>query len=537
MTLQPQSATRKRSARRNLAKGMSSVAQHVMHIQITTQTVRDIAGDAIIVGAAYKNTPKGTHSLQLSPTATDIDQLLQGLITARFTDGEFKGHAGELLTLHPQGQLATKRVIVIGLGVEEKIDRQSIRRASAIAARHLQHTGAQQIVLGLAWENANVQLAQAVQAAVEGTLLGLYTFSIYQHAASDGKKTSVSHIKLLANAAQKSEIEQAVQKGQIQAEATNFARTLINEPPNVLTPRELANRASAMAKEVELECEVFDKAKIAALHMGGLLGVSQGSVEPPYFIILRYRGAPDSAKGLALVGKGVTFDTGGISLKPAERMDEMKDDMGGGAAVIGAMQIIARLKPRINVTALIPTCENKPSGTAYLPGDILRILNGKTVEIVNTDAEGRLILADALSYAIKEGLSPIIDVATLTGGMVVALGSTMTGLFSNDAQLTQDLMAAGHIAGEKYWPMPLDDEYSEYIKSDIADIKQTGGRKASSVTAAKILENFVGNAKWAHLDIAGTSYVDSQKPYQEKGGVGVGVRTLAEFVLQQAQQL
>jgi leucyl aminopeptidase len=274
---------------------------------------------------------------------------------------------------------------------------------------------------------------------------------------------------------------------------------------------------------------------MAELGMGGLLGVSQGSAEPPQFVIVHYRGAPDTSKGMALVGKGITFDTGGISIKPAERMDEMKSDMGGAAAVIGAMQAIAKLKPAINVTALIPTCENMPGATAYRPGDILRIMNGKTVEIINTDAEGRLILADALAYAASEGLSPIIDLATLTGGIVIALGTTMTGLFCNDENLAGEIIAAGRMVGEKYWSMPLDDEYNELIKSDIADIKQVSGRAASSVTAAKILENFVGDAKWAHLDIAGTSYLDSKKPYQEKGGTGVGVRTLVELVLRLAR--
>lgn len=263
--------------------------------------------------------------------------------------------------------------------------------------------------------------------------------------------------------------------------------------------------------------------------------MAQGSAEPPKFIILRYRGAPQSAdKGIALVGKGITFDTGGISIKPADRMDEMKADMAGAAAVIGAMQAIAVLKPAVNVTALVPSSENMPSGTAYRPGDILRIMNGKTIEIVNTDAEGRLVLADALSYAVKEGLSPIIDVATLTGGIVVALGSVMSGLFCNDEQLRDELIVAGQAAGEKFWPMPLDEEYAELIKSEIADIKQTGGRGASSVTAAKILQNFVGDAQWAHLDIAGTDSTD-KKPYQEKGATGVAVRTLAEFVLRTAE--
>jgi leucyl aminopeptidase len=291
-----------------------------------------------------------------------------------------------------------------------------------------------------------------------------------------------------------------------------------------------------MARQSGLECKILDRPQMQELGMGGLLAVAQGSGEPPKFIILRYRGASqNTGKGMALVGKGITFDTGGISLKPAERMHEMKGDMAGAAAVICAMQAIAALKPAINVTALVSSTENMPDGTAYRPGDILRIMNGKTVEIVNTDAEGRLVLADALSYAVREGLSPIIDVATLTGGIVIALGSVMSGLFCNDDELGNELIAAGRAAGEKFWRMPLDEEYAEQIKSDIADIKQTGGRPASSVTAAKILENFVGDAKWAHLDIAGTDFVDNPKPYQEKGATGFAVRTLVELALRLAQ--
>jgi leucyl aminopeptidase len=302
-----------------------------------------------------------------------------------------------------------------------------------------------------------------------------------------------------------------------------------------LTPSELANRASAMARQFGLEYEILDRPEMQELGMGGLLGVAQGSVEPPKFIILRYRGAPQSEdKGIALVGKGITFDTGGISLKPAERMHEMKGDMAGAAAVIGAMYAIASLKPAINVTALVPTTENMPGGTAYRTGDILRIMNGKTIEIVNTDAEGRLVLADALSYAVKEGLSPIIDVATLTGGIVIALGSVMSGMFCNEEELSNEIIAAGQVAGEKFWLMPLDDEYKEAIQSDIADIKQPGGKYASAATAAKILEQFVGDAQWAHLDIAGTDFIDTKKPYQEHGATGVAVRTLAEFILRRA---
>jgi leucyl aminopeptidase len=503
-----------------------------MEIQLTTQAIQKIEGDALVIGAARIGSKSNTKGLQFAKNMGKIDELLDGLVSERHNDGEFKADQGELLTIHPLGRLAVKRIIVVGLGAQEKVSSQSIRRASAIAARHLQQTGAREITLALQWEGEQIGVEQAIQAEAEGALLGLYTFSSYR---SGEQSKGVTKLMVQAEEGRQAEYEQGLNKGRILAEATNFARDLINEPPCVLTPTELANRATAMSQRSGLAYEVFDKDKLTELGMGGILGVSRGSAEPPKFIVIRYRGAPESDKGLALVGKGITFDTGGISLKPAEGMDAMKGDMGGAAAVIGAMQAIAGLKPHINVTALVPTCENMPSGTAYRPGDILRIFNGKTIEIVNTDAEGRLVLADALSYAVKEGLSPIIDLATLTGGIVVALGNVMTGLFSNNEHLSQEIIAAGQASGEKYWPMPLDDDYNEQIRSDIADIKQTGGRKAASVTAAKILENFVGDAQWAHLDIAGTSYADTKKPYQEKGATGVGVRTLAELVLRLAK--
>jgi leucyl aminopeptidase len=503
-----------------------------MKTQVSTQALHDVQCDVLIVGAAHQN---DGQKILLSPSAVLINTLLNELIIDRCNDGEFQGHIGELLTLHPTGRMAAKRVVVVGLGNQEKIDTQTLRLASAISVRHAQNTQAQRVALSLYWNDAVIDPEQSAQAQVEGALLGTYTFRQYQKKNEKNRKT-LSQILILAEATKKPQIEQAVHKGQIFAEAANFARDLVNEPPCVLTPTELANRACTMAKIHDLECQIFDQAKIQQLGMGGLLAVSKGSVEPPQFIILRYRGAPKSKeKGIALVGKGITFDTGGISLKPAEHMDEMKGDMGGAAAVIGAMQAIAILKPAINVTALIPTCENMPGGNAYHPGDILRIMNGTTIEIVNTDAEGRLVLADALSYAVQEGFSPIVDLATLTGGIVIALGHTMVGLFCNDETLTKKLLTAGRAAGEKLWPMPLDDDYSEYVKSDIADIKQTGGRLASPVTAAKILEHFVGNTKWAHMDIAGTSYAENEKSSQEKGATGIGVRTLVEFVLSQAE--
>jgi leucyl aminopeptidase len=507
-----------------------------MDIRIIEQSVVDMQCDALVVGVASKKVGHQTKELILAGKAVEVDSLLGGLIQVIYDNGEFKAELGELITLHPNGKLAAKRVVVVGLGAQGKMNTQSIRRASAIAARYLQQTGTNQVALALHSEEWNMNLDKSVQAEIEGALLGIYTFKKYKQTNTNGNGWGITRINLLANNANDAMLDLAVKHGITFAEATNFARDLVNEPPNVLTPSELANRASDMARQFGLECEILDRPEIEELRMGGLLGVAQGSVEPPKFIIMRYYGSPQSEdNGIALVGKGITFDTGGISLKPAERMHEMKSDMAGAAAVIGAMYAIAALQPAINVTALVPTTENMPGGAAYRPGDILRIMNGKTIEIVNTDAEGRLVLADALSYAVKKGLSPIIDVATLTGGIVIALGSVMSGMFCNEEELGNEIIAAGQVAGEKFWPMPLDDEYKEAIQSDIADIKQTGGKYASAVTAAKILEQFVGDAQWAHLDIAGTDFIDTKKPYQEYGATGVAVRTLAEFVLRRAE--
>src|SRR5947209_7448642 len=508
-----------------------------MDIQVVSKTVKQVVCDALVVGAVRTKTAQAATDVVLSETAKSVDVLLDGLIQQICADGEFKGNLGEITTIYTMGKLAAKRVIVVGLGAQETLKAQALRQASAIAARHLQNTGAHHIALALNGEQFGIDAAQGVQAQVEGALLGLYTFRKYQHSNDNSNGRGIREISLVAGAANKEgTLEEAVRRGSILAEATNFARDLVNEPPNVLTPTELAHRASTMARQFGLECKILDRPQMQELGMGGLLAVAQGSGEPPKFIILRYRGASqNTGKGIALVGKGITFDTGGISLKPAERMHEMKGDMAGAAAVICAMQAIAALKPAINVTALVSSTENMPGGTAYRSRDILRIMNGKTVEIVNTDAEGRLVLADALSYAVREGLSPIIDVATLTGGIVIALGSVMSGLFCNDQALSDDIIAAGRAAGEKFWPMPLDEEYAEQIKSDIADVKQTGGRGASAVTAAKILENFVGDAQWAHLDVAGTTYDDSQKPHQESGATGFAVRTLTELALQRAK--
>ena len=508
-----------------------------MDIRFSNQAIKDIDCDALVVGVAYQQA--GQRSLVLSRAASAVDDALDGLLQELFAAGEFKGETGELTTVHTMGKLAARRVALVGLGKQEKLQTQAIQRACGSAARHLQHTGAHSITLACVLEDAPLDMEAQTQAAIEGALLGVYTFKKYQQTDTHGNGRAISKIQVVASAAQHSRLEPAMRRAIALAEATNFARDLVNEPPNVLTPTELANRAGLIAKQFDLDFEALDRPQMRELGMGGLLGVSQGSEEPAKFIIMRYRGAPArTEKDVVLVGKGITFDTGGISIKSAERMHEMKADMAGAAAVIGAILAIAALKPAINVTVLVPTTENMPGGGAYRPGDILRIMNGKTIEIINTDAEGRLVLADALSYAImKEQATTVIDVATLTGGIVIALGSVMSGIFCNDDSLSEEIIEAGRAAGEKFWRMPLDDEYAEAIRSDVADIKQTGGRPASSVTAAKILENFVGNAHWAHLDIAGTEFSDTRKPYQEKGATGFAARTLAELVLKRAESI
>jgi leucyl aminopeptidase len=498
-----------------------------MDITLINQALKDVVCDVLIVGAATRE--KGEAPAQFS-LAQELDLALDGLITDMYTRAEFKGKVGEIVQIYSMGKLAARRVIIVGLGSANKPQHHSLRRASGAAARLAQQTGARHVALALGESSV-----EGLQAAVEGVLLGVYRFQKYQTEQRTSQNTE--HIQFLHKRAQDTEFQVALRRGTIMAEATNFARDLVNEPPAVLTPEEMARRAAAMAQQTGMECTILERPQLEKLGMGGLLAVATGSTQAPRCIILRYRGAPDTSRqSVALVGKGVTFDAGGLSLKTASGMERMKGDMGGGAAVIGAMQAIASLKPTINVLALVPATENMPDGASYHPGDILRLMNGKTVEIVNTDAEGRLALADALSYAVQEGSSPIIDIATLTGSCHIALGGKRAGLFCNNDLLSAALLQAGESTGERFWPLPLDDEYQENIKSQVADIRQTGGRYGGAINAAKILEHFIGNARWAHLDIAGMEFVESEHHFMQHGATGFGVRVLAEFVLRQAEQ-
>jgi leucyl aminopeptidase len=445
-----------------------------------------------------------------------------------FQSGEVAGKALELTLVHQPAGFAARRLLLAGLGKQERFSPAELRKAAGAALRHLKARSIRNIAFYLDSEVATPEHAAAV---VEGALLGDFEPDVYK-----SEKNGVKAVErvILAAASGGADLEEGVRRGRILAECQNFTRDLVNEPANRLTPTLLAQRAREMAGEQGLEAEVLDQDRMKQLGMGSLLGVSQGSDEPPALIIIRYRpaGAPSGNTHLGLVGKGVTFDTGGISIKPADGMEKMKYDMAGGAAMLGAMRALAQLKPPIPVTALIPAVENMPGGHAQRPGDIVTAMSGKTIEVINTDAEGRLILADALTYAQKLGCTHLIDAATLTGAIVVALGHINVGVFTNNDALRDRLLEAAKAEGEKMWPMPLEDEYKEqYMKSAFADLPNVGGRWGGSITAAIFLKEFADPAPWVHLDIAGTAWLDDAKPFMAKGPSGVGVRTLVRLAM------
>jgi leucyl aminopeptidase len=496
-----------------------------MEIKAVTGEIAGIKTEAIIV-TQYEEvkTPEGVSAA--------IDKKLDGAITNLIKRGDIKGKLNEITLLHSLGKLPASRIAVLGLGKKQELNINKVRGAVAEVCRYLRSknvTDIASIVIGE--EVNNIKTNAAVQAMTEGMILGLYTFRRYITRKENGL-TEIKEMAIVGK--EKQQIEKAIAKGKVNAEAANFARNMVNEPGNFMTPTRMADTARQIAKKYDLKVEVFDKAKMKELKMGGLLGVSQGSQQPPKFIILTYKGRNSKDLDIAFVGKGITFDSGGISIKTSENMDEMKDDMAGGASVIATLMAVAQLKPAINVTAFVPATENLPSGTSLKPGDILTAMNGKTMEILNTDAEGRLVLADALSYAVKSGAKVIVDVATLTGACQVALGKFVTGAFTNSQLLLDKVIAASQEAGEYTWQLPMFDEYKELIKSDIADIKNTGGRIGGAITAAKFLEEFVEKIPWVHLDLTGP-LSDKEKGYQVKGATGVPVRTLINFVISQAK--
>ena len=439
--------------------------------------------------------------------------------------GEVSGKPFEATLLHNPPKLKAKRLLLLGGGKARGFSAFELRRLAGAAVRTLKSRGVRSLAF-VAPENG-IAAEQAVKAMVEGAFVGIFDPNTYQ---SERKELTIDALTIVASG-DVAKLRPALDAARIVGESQNFTRDLVNEPSNRMTPTILAERAKKMAQEVGLKCEIFGADKIKELKMGAFWGVAQGSDEPPALIILRYEpaGAPEKPV-LGLVGKGITFDTGGISIKPSDGMEKMKYDMAGGAAMLGAMRAIALLKPKVKVIALVCATENMPSGKAQKPGDIQTAMSGKTIEIINTDAEGRLVLADGLCYARQLGCTHLVDAATLTGAVVVALGYANAGVFANDDAYYERFQLALAKAGEKFWRLPLGDEYLEAMRSNIADLVNSGGRWGGASTAAAFLKEFAEDTPWLHLDIAGTAWMEDNKPWIAKGPSGIAVRSLVELV-------
>ena len=458
-----------------------------------------------------------------------VDSALGGAITDLIAEGDISGKRGENTLIYSLGQLPARRVVVAGLGKRSDFDTDVARQVNAEVARLLASKGVKSYSTILHGAGvAGLDAAESAQAAAEGIGLGLYSFDKYK---SDAKDSSIEDANVIEFDGSKLDaVTHGIGRGTVIAEAVNLAREMGNEPANYMTPTRMAEIALEVAQESRMELTVLDRSDIERLGMGSFAGVAQGTEEPPKFIVIRYTGDPDNPdNNLGLLGKGITFDSGGLDLKSAAGMLTMKSDMSGGACVIGAMKAIGAIRPRINVWGIVPATENMPGRRAQRPGDVVRAMNGKTIEIGNTDAEGRLVLADALCYAVENGLTRIVDVATLTGAVGVALGSGATGVFGNDQAWVDEIVQAGDSVGERMWQLPTFPSYTEEYRSDIADIKNTGGRGAGAITGALIIGEFAGDARWAHLDIAATTRTTAVKGINPKGSTGVPVRTLIEL--------
>ncbi len=497
-----------------------------MEIKVTVGDIAQIEADAIVV-----NLFEGVEEPDGATAA--VDKALDGAISSLISRGEIKGKFGEVNIVHTFGKLPARIVAIAGLGKRQDFNADKIRGIAGEFCRALRKLNCHKIATILHGAGiGGIELEASAEAIAEGALLGLYSFTKYKKPEYE----NIEEMRIVVREEEKVPIlELAIGKGKVVAEATNLARGMVNEPANYMTPSQMAEAAKEIANKYNLEFKVFDREDMEAMGMEALLGVAKGSNQPPKLITLSYKGDERSEKALGVLGKGITFDSGGISIKSSEGMGEMKDDMAGAAAVMTAVGAIAQLKPKINVTAIIPATENLPSGTALKPGDVLKAVNGKTIEVISTDAEGRLILADALSYAQKLGLSPIIDLATLTGACRVALGTLYSGVFGNDQDLIDKILKAAEKTGERMWQMPMPEEYKEQNKSEIADVKNTGNRYGGAITAALFLAEFVDNTPWVHIDIAGTAFSTKESGYIIKGATGVGVRTLVKLALSEAK--
>jgi leucyl aminopeptidase len=461
----------------------------------------------------------------------EMDQAANGLLRKLAKGGELTGKTLEMTLIHAPAGLKAARLLLVGAGKREKFESAVLRKISGSALRYLKSRGVHNFAFAVRETNATEDAAQAV---VEGAITADFESDKYKTDKKNDK--SIETVLVVGYSdAERAAGEKGLTRGRIIAESQNFARDLINEPANKLTPKILAEKAEAMAKQAGLAVEILDEKKIADLKMGALLSVAQGGPEPPRMIVITYIPANPrpGAPVIGLIGKAVTFDTGGISIKPSEGMEKMKYDMAGGATMIGVMRALAALKPNVKVICVVPSTENMPGGKAQKPGDIQTAMSGKTIEVLNTDAEGRLILADGVHYAKQLGATHLVDAATLTGAIVVALASINVGVFGGtDQAWTDKVLASAKAAGEKMWQMPMDDEYREFIKGTVADIQNIGsGKGGGSITGAWFIREFAGDTPWVHLDIAGTAWNDDAKAWMAKGPTGVALRTLVQLVM------
>jgi leucyl aminopeptidase len=499
-----------------------------MQIEVASGSIQDADVQALAV-AVFKDEKADDGFLK------ELDGPCNGMIKSVLDGEELKGKEGETAFLHLSGNNNgnARRLLLVGVGERSEYTRASVSEMAGTAVRTLRGKNVKSIGVVPRFDGDAEDTAAA---AAEGAVIAL--FDMDKYFTVDKEERQIERLAVFIVGASAGAIERGIKRGQIIGESVNFTRDMANEPGAYLTPTIMAERARDVANECGLSIDVLDEARMEQEGMGSLLSVSRGSDEPGKLIILKYNPADDAESNglLSFVGKGITFDSGGISLKPGENMELMKYDMTGGATVIGAMRAIGKLKPSIPVLGVIPCAENLPSGKATKPGDVVRAMTGKTIEVINTDAEGRLILADAIAYAKKLGATRIVDMATLTGAVSIALGDVNAAILGTDQELIDEVISAGKEVGEKFWQLPLDKEYSKQIKSDIADIKNVGGRKAGTITAAAFLKEFADGVAWAHLDIAGTAWGDEAKPFRSKGPTGIAVRTLIRIVERESLQ-
>ena len=494
-----------------------------MHITLETKPFATLETDALVSYLFEESDP-------VQGRIAELDQAAAGLLRKLVKSGEVTGKTLEFTLVHAPAGLKAARLLLVGAGKREQWNGATLRKIAGAALRYLKSRSVKNFAFLVREGDATEDAAQAI---AEGAFLAAFETDKYKTDKKNDKSVDLVAVAGYSEA-ERAAGEKGLSKGRIIAEAQNFTRELVNEPSNKLTPTILAQKAEAMAKDAGLSVEILDEKKIADLKMGALLSVAQGSVEPPRMIVITYN-PPNAKPGspvIGLVGKAVTFDTGGISIKPADGMEKMKYDMAGGATMIGVMRALATLKPSVKVICVVPSTENMPGGRAQKPGDIQTAMSGKTIEVLNTDAEGRLILADGVHYAKQLGATHLIDAATLTGAIVVALAGINVGVFGSDQAFTDKLLASSKAAGEKMWQMPIDDDYREFIKGSFADIQNiSSGKGGGAITGAMFIKEFAGDSPWIHLDIAGTAWNDDAKPWLAKGPTGVALRTLVHLVM------